>query len=71
MASPGLALLVKLHRRCTEHDLTLAVVATGHVVLRPLELSGLDQVFALHPTVDEAIGGHVDGCWCDKHHRPR
>lgn len=57
IASAGLALLVDLQRRCEERGVTLAVVATGGVVPRAIQVTALDQVFPVYPTVDEALGG--------------
>ncbi|MPZ84437.1 MAG: anti-sigma factor antagonist [Actinophytocola sp.] len=55
IGSAGLALLVELHNQCTERGTPLAVVATGTVVPRAIQVTALDQVFAVHPTVDEAL----------------
>jgi anti-anti-sigma factor len=57
IGSAGLALLVDLHNKCTERNIPLAVVATGSVVPRAIQVTALDQVFAMHGTVDEAIAG--------------
>jgi anti-sigma B factor antagonist len=57
IASAGLALLVDLQRRCDERGVSLAVVATGSVVPRAIQVTALDQVFSVHSTVDAALGG--------------
>lgn len=57
IGSAGLALLVDLHNKCKERDIPLAIVATGSVVPRAIQVTALDQVFAVHTTVDEAIAG--------------
>jgi anti-anti-sigma factor len=55
LASMGLALLVAHHERCAEHGIALRVVAAHRQVLRPIEITGLDQKLALVRTVDEAV----------------
>jgi anti-sigma B factor antagonist len=57
IGSAGLALLVDLHNKCTERDIPLALVATGSVVPRAIQVTALDQVFSMHGTVEEAISG--------------
>jgi anti-sigma B factor antagonist len=57
IASAGLALLVDLQHRCDERGVTLAVVATGSVVPRAIQVTALDQVLSVYPTVDEAVDG--------------
>ena len=56
IGSAGLALLVDLHNRCGERGIPLAVVATGSVVPRAIQVTALDQVFSVYGTLDEAIG---------------
>jgi anti-sigma B factor antagonist len=56
IGSAGLALLVELNNRCVERGVLLALVATGTVVLRAIEVTALDQVFSVHSSVDEALG---------------
>ncbi len=56
IGSAGLALLVDQHNRCKERDVPLAIVAAGSVVPRAIQVTALDQVFAVHDTVDKAIG---------------
>lgn len=55
IGSAGLALLVELHNQCTERGVPMAVVATGSVVPRAIQVTALDQVLAVHPTVDVAL----------------
>jgi len=57
IGSAGLALLVDLHHKCAERDIPLALVATGSVVPRAIQVTALDQVFSMHGTVEEAISG--------------
>jgi anti-sigma B factor antagonist len=56
IGSAGLALLVDLHNKCAERGTPLALVATGSVVPRAIQVTALDQVFAVHTTVEDAIG---------------
>jgi anti-anti-sigma factor len=55
IGSAGLALLVDLHNKCKERDIPLALVVTGSVVPRAIQVTALDQVFSVYGTVDEAI----------------
>ncbi len=57
IGSAGLALLVDLHNTCTERGTPLALVATGTVVPRAIQVTALDQVFSVHGSLEEAIGG--------------
>jgi anti-sigma B factor antagonist len=56
IGSAGLALLVDLQNRCTERGVPLAIVATGSVVPRAIQVTALDQILSVHTTLDEAIG---------------
>jgi anti-sigma B factor antagonist len=56
IGSAGLALLVDLHNKCTDRGTQMALVATGSVVPRAIQVTALDQVFAMHGSVDDAIG---------------
>lgn len=56
IGSAGLALLVELNNQCVERGVLLALVATGTVVPRAIQVTALDQVFSVHPSVDEALG---------------
>ena len=57
IGSAGLALLVDQHNKCKERNVPLALVATGSVVPRAIQVTALDQVFTVHETVDAAIAG--------------
>lgn len=59
IGSAGLALLVDLHNKCSEKSIPLALVATGSVVPRAIQVTALDQVFAMHDSVEGAIGGNA------------
>jgi len=54
LASAGLQALVATHNSVTESAL-FAVVANSAATSRPIQLTGLDQIFALYPTLDEAL----------------
>jgi anti-sigma B factor antagonist len=59
LSSAGLAALVDLHRRAGSHT-RLRVVACESVVLRPLELSGLIELLAVRPTLEDALAADPD-----------
>jgi anti-sigma B factor antagonist len=54
LASAGMSALVAAHKRAG--GTRIAVVADGPATSRQLKMTNLDQVFALHPTLDEALG---------------
>ncbi|RDI67636.1 anti-anti-sigma factor [Nocardia pseudobrasiliensis] len=54
LASAGMAALVAAHQRAGTQT-RIAVVADGPATGRQLRMTNLDQVFALHPTLDEAL----------------
>ena len=54
LASAGLQSLVATHESVSIQA-AFAVVADGPATSRPIELTGLDQILALHPTVAEAV----------------
>lgn len=56
LASVGLRLLVSTHEKVSESG-QFAVVASGPITSRPIQLTRLDQVFAMYPTLDEALAG--------------
>jgi anti-sigma B factor antagonist len=56
LASVGLRLLVRTHEKVSKSG-EFAVVASGPVTSRPIQLTGLDEVFSLYPTLDEAVMG--------------
>ena len=57
MDSTGLGVLVGGLKRVREHDGMLSLVCTRPAVLRVLAITGLDGVFPLHATVEEATAG--------------
>lgn len=56
LGSAGLAVLVEAARRAPQENAAFKVVATARAVTRPLEATGLGEVFSLHPSVDSALG---------------
>lgn len=54
LASVGLRILVDTHQRLVDTTY-FAVVADGSATSRPIQLTNLDEVFALYPSVDAAI----------------
>jgi anti-sigma B factor antagonist len=55
LGSAGLAVLVEAARLAPQHSATLKVVATARAVTRPLEATGLGEVFSVHESVDAAL----------------
>lgn len=55
--STGLGALVGSLKRLREQDGSLALVATASKILTVFRVTGLNRVFAFHPSVSEAIGG--------------
>ncbi len=54
LASAGMATLVAAHQRAGTTT-AIAVVAEGPATSRQLKMTSLDQVFALHSTLDAAL----------------
>ncbi len=54
LASVGLRLLVSTYEKVGESG-QFAVVASGPITSRPIQLTKLDEVFAMYPTLDEAL----------------
>lgn len=52
-SSAGIAILVLAHR--SRADVALHIVATDRIVLRPLELTGLRNEFAIHGSLEAAL----------------
>jgi anti-sigma B factor antagonist len=55
LASVGLSLLVEHHERCAESGSRLVLVANDRVVLRPMQITGLDNLVTIVPTVQAAL----------------
>ena len=54
LASAGLQALVATHNNVSE-SAHFAVVANSAATSRPIQLTGLDQIFQLYPTLGEAL----------------
>jgi anti-sigma B factor antagonist len=54
LASAGLQALVATHNKVSE-SAHFAVVANSAATSRPIQLTGLDQIFELYPTLEEAL----------------
>jgi anti-anti-sigma factor len=54
LASAGLQALVATHSNVSP-SAHFAVVANSAATSRPIQLTGLDQIFELYPTLDEAL----------------
>lgn len=57
MDSTGLGVLIGGLKRCREREGELALAAPRETVQKVLRITGLDRVFAVHGTVDEATSG--------------
>jgi anti-sigma B factor antagonist len=55
MDSTGLGVLVGARKRATEHEGTLAIVCTRPNIVRLLDITGLDKVFPVFPSLDQAL----------------
>lgn len=54
LASAGMSLLVSTHQKLGE-SMGFAVVADGPATGRPLSVIGLDELFSIYGTIDEAL----------------
>lgn len=54
MASVGLRILVATQEELRE-SVQVAVVANNPATSRPIQMTGLDEIISLHPTLDEAL----------------
>jgi len=55
LASAGLAMLAAVAERARQGGVALRLVAASRVVLRPLEITGLDAGFDIRDTVQTAL----------------
>jgi anti-sigma B factor antagonist len=53
--STGLALLVESQQRAGKQGVIFAVVAPHRAVLRPMEVTGVDQVVSVHRALHDAL----------------
>ncbi|MBO0865762.1 MAG: STAS domain-containing protein [Mycobacterium sp.] len=54
LASAGLRILVAAQEKASK-SAQVAVVASTPATSRPIELTGLDKVFSMYPTLDDAL----------------
>jgi anti-sigma B factor antagonist len=54
LASVGLRVLVAAHEKASK-SAQVAIVANGPATRRPIQLTGLDKIMALYPTLDDAL----------------
>ena len=52
----GLSALLELAKRCEREHRELAIVCSGGWVRRALATTGLDEMIAVHATLEEALG---------------
>ncbi|GLZ49430.1 hypothetical protein Acsp06_56150 [Actinomycetospora sp. NBRC 106375] len=57
LGSSGLALLVEALDESRNRDVALRLVANSRPVSRPLQATGLTDLFALYPSVEAALAG--------------
>jgi anti-sigma B factor antagonist len=56
LGSAGLSVLLAAHRRAAPHS-RVHIVATKRTVLRPIQLTGLEQELALFSSLEDALEG--------------
>jgi anti-sigma B factor antagonist len=56
MASVGLRILVATHDKVSK-SAQVAIVANNPATSRPIQLTGLDKVLSMYPTLDDALTG--------------
>jgi anti-sigma B factor antagonist len=61
LASTGLATLMRAREGCSAIGVALRVVGAEQQVLRPMELTGLIDLFDVYPDIESALGGEVGG----------
>ena len=54
--STGLGVLIGARRRCVEAERELRVVVAEPRILKVFEITGLAELFAIHPTLEPALG---------------
>jgi anti-anti-sigma factor len=55
--SAGLHALLDCHRQGRDAGMSVRLVADSGLVVRPIEVTNLDSVLELYPTLSEAIHG--------------
>jgi anti-sigma B factor antagonist len=59
--SSSLGVLIGAHRRLKRNNGSLAVVCDNQAIVKTFRITGLDSVFSLVPTLDEALADHAVG----------
>ncbi|HEY7075636.1 MAG TPA: STAS domain-containing protein, partial [Solirubrobacteraceae bacterium] len=59
--SSSLGVLIGAHRRLKRRGRTLAVVCDNDAIVKTFRITGLDGVFRLVPSLDEALDGDTVG----------
>lgn len=60
LASSGLAVLIRAAHLAAAHGRRLSLVATGRAVLRPLRITGTEELFDVHADRAAALGADRD-----------
>jgi anti-sigma B factor antagonist len=55
LSSVGITALIRVHKRMAEHGGSVKLAAIQPPLARLLEITRLDQVFQIYPTVDDAL----------------
>ncbi len=55
--SSSLGVLIGAHRRMRQRDGTLVVVCDNDTIVKTFRITGLDSVFTLVPSLDDALDG--------------
>lgn len=58
-SSAGLNLLLQLHESARERQLDVRVAGDQRAVIRPLELTGLTDLFPIYPSVNAALAARM------------
>lgn len=58
-SSAGLTLLLQLHEAVQDSQVDVHLAGGQRVVLRPLELTGLTELFPIHESITEALAAAV------------
>lgn len=55
--STGLGVLIGARKRVRLHDGDVKLICTEPRIVKVFEITGLDQVFQIHPSLDDAVAG--------------
>ena len=55
ISTVGLSVLIRLHKRLSEHGGNVRLCNVGGMIPGLLSITKLDQLFSIHPGVDEAV----------------